>query len=130
MDRLALPAVPRVIVDARSASTTRRSIGLLLALRAWGPLQSLITPFENHPTLLLTAAKHIGIHRDNDDSPGHHHLPFLRHGEDAQPVREHAHDEGPDDGPQDSAFPPAEGGAADDHRGDGVEFVASSQGRL
>ena len=78
----------------------------------------------------LAAADDVGVDCGDDDHAGDDHLPFLGHGHDAQAVDEHAHDECADDRAQDGAFAAAERGAADDHRGDGVQFIACAQGRL
>src|ERR1043166_8268595 len=77
--------------------------------------------------LLSPAANNVEIDRDDDDRPGHHRLPFLGHGEDAQAIGENADDERADHGSEDRALAAAERAAADHRRCDRVELVAQAE---
>ena len=58
---------------------------------------------KNVEASLLFAAQIVGVHRQNNDQAGQHHLPFLSYRHDAQAVDQHTHDEGADDGAQNRA---------------------------
>ena len=79
---------------------------------------------------LFFPAQDVQQHGADDDDTGDHRLPLLGHGEQAQAVDEHAHDEGADDRAEDRALATGERGAADHGRGYRVEFVALAQSRL
>src|ERR1700690_1366198 len=77
-----------------------------------------------------SATDDVEIDGEDDDDAGRDDLPLLRHIYKLQSVGERFDDERADDGAKDRAHAAGERRAADDDRGNGVEFVAVTEGRL
>src|SRR5438477_9470763 len=104
-------------------SPPRRSGGLPGALPFPGPRRRQL---EGAPHQRLGPVL-VDDHRHHDDQPGHHLPGEVAHAQQEQAVAQDADDRGAEERAHHRALPAAHAGAADDHRGDGIELEADAE---